>query len=110
MLDYILCTLLGSKAFMIAAHAVRKQHGFVLNEAHGVVHLADVVVQGSRTDELNVRAHRPGNCICHVHNLQGVLEGSRSLLLKLVEQRVGCVAEFAQAIYRDQIEYLLEKI
>ena len=47
----------GVKTGMVAVLVLRRQQGFVLDEALGIAHLADIVVKGAGAHQQHVRAY-----------------------------------------------------
>ena len=97
-------TLLRGKARMIV-DAFR----LVLNEAHRIFHLADVVVERAHPHKHGVRTDRFGRIFSQVGHLQRMLESARRLLLQILEQFVVGVGKIPQAGIGHKTENLLEK-
>ena len=87
-------TFLRGKVLVIVDPA--RRHALILYEAKRILHLADVVVKCSGPDQQDVRIDGAGSRVTHVHHLQRMLEGSRSLVLQLPEQPVVRVAKLPQ--------------
>ena len=82
----------------------------VFGKALRVGYLAHIMIKGRRTDERYVRIHRPCDSICQIHDLEGVLEGARSLVGKHSQKRIAGIAEFDELGCGHKSEYLLEEI
>ena len=52
------------------------------------------MVQGAHSQQQRVGVYGPGSGVGHVHDLQGVLESSGSLLFKLAQQFTGSISQF----------------
>ena len=80
----------------------------VLGEEHGVLHLADVVVEGAGTHQLALGPDAIGRLGCQVGHLHGVLEGTRHGLGHAAQQRVVDVGQLDQRHVRGEAEGLLQ--
>ena len=58
----------------------------VLDEPLGPVQLADIVIQGSRADQVHIRLDRPGPLLGQAADHQGVLKGAGSFTGEATEQ------------------------
>ena len=86
------CTLFGRQAGVIV-HAL----GLVFDEAHGVFHLADVVVERAHPHQHGVGADLPGGLFSQIGHLQRMLESTGGLVLQLLQQLVVGVGKIPEA-------------
>ena len=84
--------------------------GLVLYEAEGVLHLAQVVVEGGGPQQRHVGIRSAAHGVHHIHYLQAVVEGTGGLGAELLQQRVVGVGHFFQARHGHQVEDALKQV
>ena len=82
----------------------------VLSEIDGLHDFADVVIEGTRTDELALGPDLVGYLCCQVAHLYGVLEGAWRYLAHASQQVFVHVAELNEGDVRREAERLLNDI
>ena len=108
MFDYSGCTFFGREAVMIVRSTRRK--AVILDKTGRIVHLPDVMVEGTGPDQECIGVDGTCRSIGHVHHLEGMLEGSGSLVLKFTQKHIIGVTKFPEPRIGYQVEHLFEKI
>ncbi len=82
----------------------------VLRKVKRVLQLADIVVQGSRTDELRLGSDGLGGCCRQIGHLKGMLECAGSLLRHPQQQSLSQIAKLHQRDSRHEAENTLKRV
>ena len=106
--DYIYCAFLVGLALMVGCGL--RDGALILNEAHGILHLSEVVIKRRGAEKLDVRIRCAAHGVYHIHHLEAVLEGSGSLCGEFLKERIGGIGQFYEPCDGHKVENLLEEI
>ena len=82
----------------------------ILGEIDGVLHLTNIMIQGTRTHQLRVTTYFASYLGSQIAHLNTVLERTRSHLAHASQQVLIHVAEFYERYVRNKAKELLEEI